>query len=247
MPDAVLDGACDAAVVRLLYALAIVVSSTLTSAAQPATRATSGAAPSNTAPSHEPECAVRPYLEPSLFLTVLPIVHAPSGVYHPKLWGMPLLRVVGGVRLPSRCAPADLEFRFGVTAYVSALRRYGTGEAGYEDFDRGYGAELEVSAPKDSMRLGGRAGIETAEGDSLTFTIGARLRFERAAWLGVDAFHITRPSGAHPCSESTLLPCSASTSGLMAGFGLTGRAGIVGSALAVLGYLVYSSIDKGGN
>jgi len=218
---------------RRRFALAIVTASVAPSFAQPA-------------PAEESECSVAPYLEPSLFSTVLTKSRVPYFIDHPPLAGKPVIRLAAGVRIPLGCAPADLEVRVGVSTYVSAMRRLGTGDDGYGHADDGFGAELEVTAPIEWLRLGGRIGVETAATGSLMLTIGVRARFPEPAWVGIDAFHTTRSSWEPACADEQVHPCSASTSGVMAGFGLTGRAGLVGSGLAVLGYVLARALAKEG-
>jgi hypothetical protein len=179
------------------------------------------------------------YLEPSVFLTVLVYTRVPYFVDHPDLAGEPLVRVAGGIR---PCAEG-LRVRFGVTAYQSLFRRSGAVRMD-ESSDRGIGAEAELAAPIERFEVGGRLGVESALGGSAMFTAGVRARWPRAAWVGVDLFHITRSSDGPACADSAVLNCTASTSGVMAGLGLSGTPGLVGAGVAVLGYALLLSMRQ---
>jgi hypothetical protein len=187
-------------------------------------------------PADEPGCDFHPYLEPSLLITLVTEVGAPSSVYIPKSAGRPLVRVAAGARVgPCRSLPVAL--RLGVTGYGSLIGRSGIGEYGYRKGETNIGVELEVGVPIDRFELGPRIGIERADGDSVFFTVGVRARLPGAAWVGVDAFHITRSSREPTCADLATGGCSAATSGVMAGLGASGKAGLIGSAVVAVSYL----------
>ena len=108
----------------------------------------------------------------------------------------------------------------GFTGYLSNL------SSSSSSLGAGGGVEAEVNwRVSSALRLGPRAGVETAPGGSALLTMGGRLRMGAATWFGVDGIHLTSKGCAY-CASST---------GVMVGFGFSGVTGTAVAATEAVG------------
>lgn len=189
-------------------------------------------------PPREPEvvipddgpCRTSWYIEPSLLLVLGSHHRLSAPIEGRSTTGAVLNRIAGGVELRFCDADASPSMRMhiGTTGYITNL-----GWIDHDDATGGVGLELEVTRPvASSLWLGGRLGIETAEDSIGLFTLGARLHVNHALWLGVDVFHRIPESGLRMnCSDVGVESCTSTTTGVMAGFGIEGRAGVITAAV----------------
>ncbi len=172
------------------------------------------------------------YLEPSFLIAVGLENPAPSfvalpttfGAFH-RLAGGGLIRVCG----PDHQSRADLHV--GATGVLTWLPVVTQGKSRMLTVpEYGFGLEAELDLPiAPRVRAGVRAGAETYAGG--LFTVGGRLRVDRTAWLGIDAFLLRQPSTTVDCASYAVYGCSTRSLGVMAGVGLDGRSAKVDGAI----------------
>lgn len=175
------------------------------------------AQPSPTPQAKEPrQCSTTGYLEPSILLAIGSYSRVSASTERPSNGGAVTNRIGGGIEL--RYCDADgaptTRVHFGGTVYLSGLDW-----VGHDNVKAGIGVELEVARPVAArVWLGGRVGVETAAGSRGLFALGGRAHLDHRFWLGVDVFHQQPTSGT-------------STTGVMAGLGIEGKAGAITAAV----------------
>jgi len=187
-------------------------------------------------------CGPAFYSEPSLFVALGSYSPTPSYLMVPSNKGSLLDRVAFG-RSYRQCAASGaptLDVRIGLTAAVFTL---GWSGGPHEDRRTSYGVGLEGELDRPltvTTSIGGRIGAELSENTNL-LTLGARLRFKDTAWLGVDIFRLPQPNVTPKCSDVVVPDCATTTTGVMLGFGLSGRAGKY-TALGELGTVILGGV-----
>lgn len=178
-----------------------------------------------------PQCSTSWYLEPSVLLAIGSYSPASASVERPSNAGAVTNRIAGGVELRF-CDAADVpttRAHLGATVYATSL-----GWIDHDDVKAGVGVELEVTRPVATrVWFGGRLGLETAEASMGLFTLGGRVHIDQRFWIGVDVFHRQPASGTTwpSCADSAVERCSTTTTGVMAGLGVEGKAGVITAAV----------------
>lgn len=176
-------------------------------------------------------CRVRGFLEPSLDVVALSYSDRPYFLNQPRVSGSLLGRFRGGAHFD------DCLERIDVRVAASLLM---TNLPNLAD-QYGFGLDVEVGLPLvKNWSLGPRLGVETPR-TTVHLTAGARLRYKRAYWFGVDIFHSRATKDASltyfpRCTDEEVSGCVANITAVTLGAGYGGVPGAV--TVGVAGVLV---------